>query len=188
MDKNRPFTIWLTGMPCSGKTTIAEALIKKLENYKSLDLCKEKNPLEYYKLISLDGDDLRGKLNRDLSFSTADRKENLRRVGHIAQLFNEKGICVVCSFVSPTEELRDEAISKIENVVLIHVECSAETCAKRDVKGMWAKAKLGEIKMFTGFNSPYDNPEHPDIVLNTEEKTIEECVETIFDYFKLIAN
>ena len=164
----KPITIWLTGMPCSGKTTIAKRLI---ETYKSYDTY-----LADFRVVSLDGDDLRDKLNSDLGFSPEDRKENLRRVGHLAQLFNDKNICTVCSFVSPTEELREEALDKIERCILVYVKCSAETCAERDVKGMWAKAKAGEIKMFTGYSAPFDDPQHADLVLNTEASTVDDCV------------
>jgi adenylyl-sulfate kinase len=173
-ESNRPFfTIWLTGLPCSGKTTISKALIERLNGDLSLNRGR--------RFISLDGDDLRSKLNSDLGFSPEDRKENLRRVGNLAQLFNEKELNVVCSFVSPTEDLRNTAIEHIDNVFLVFVECSANKCAERDVKGMWAKAKTGEIKMFTGYSAPYDIPQEPDLVLNTEESTLDECVDKLLE-------
>jgi adenylylsulfate kinase len=168
-ESDRPFfTIWLTGLPCSGKTTISKALLERLNNDLSLNRGR--------RFVSLDGDDLRSKLNSDLSFSHEDRRENLRRVGHLSQLFNEKELNVICSFVSPTEDLRNTAIESIDNVFLVFVECSADKCAERDVKGMWAKAKTGEIPMFTGFSAPYDIPKDPDLVLNTEDLTLDECV------------
>jgi len=171
-ESDRPFfTIWLTGLPCSGKTTIAKALIKKLNDDLSLNRGR--------RFISLDGDDLRSKLNSDLGFSPEDREENLRRVGHLAQLFNEKEVNVVCSFVSPNDELRETATQHIDNVFLVFVDCSAKTCAERDVKGMWAKAKAGEIKMFTGYSAPFDAPKEPDLKLNTETLNLEECVNQI---------
>jgi adenylylsulfate kinase len=169
--ENPFFTIWLTGLPCSGKTTIANALMEKLNSDLSLN-----RGIDF---INLDGDDLREKLNSDLTFTPEDRKENLRRVGHVAQLFNSKGINVICSFVSPNEELRDEALTHLDNSFLVFVNCSAEKCAERDVKGMWKKAKSGEIKMFTGFSAPYDNPESPDLTLDTEKFTISECVDQV---------
>jgi len=165
------FTIWLTGLPCSGKTTIAKRLIEKLNQDRSLN--------RGIKFINLDGDDLRSKLNEDLSFTPEDRAENLRRVGHLANLFNEKGLNVVCSFVSPTEELRECALKNINNVFTVFVKCSSEKCAERDVKGMWKKAKAGEIKMFTGLTAPYDPPNDPDLILGTEESTVEECVDKL---------
>ena len=173
-ESNKPyFTIWLTGLPCSGKTTISKALIKKINEDLSLNRGR--------RFVSLDGDDLRSKLNSDLGFSPKDRNENLRRVGHLAQLFNEKEMNVVCSFVSPTEDLRNEALKHIDNVFLIFVKCSAEKCAERDVKGMWAKAKAGKIKMFTGYSAPYDIPEESDLVLDTEELTLDQCVDKIIE-------
>ena len=173
-ESSRPFfTIWLTGLPCSGKTTISKALLERLNN----DLLLNRGR----RFVSLDGDDLRGKFNSDLGFSHEDRKENLRRVGHLSQLFNEKELNVVCSFVSPTDDLRDEALNHIDNVFLVFVECSADKCAERDVKGMWAKAKTGEIPMFTGYSAPYDIPKDADLVLNTENLTLDECVDKLLD-------
>ena len=166
------FTIWLTGLPCSGKTTIANALAERLNNHLSF-----KNR----KFISLDGDDIRAKLNSDLGFSQKDREENLRRIGHLAQLFNDKELNVICSFVSPNDELRETATKYIKNVFLVFVNCSAETCEKRDVKGMWAKARTGEIKMFTGYSAPFYPPKNPDLTINTEDLGIEECVNILIE-------
>lgn len=162
MEKGK--TVWLTGLCCSGKTTIA----KKIEN------------LTDY--INLDGDDLRAKLNSDLTFTPEDRAENLRRIGHIAQLFNEKGLNIICSFVSPTESLRECALKHIDNVYIIYIKCSVEECERRDVKGMYAKARSGEIPMFTGVSSPYDVPKNPDLVLDTENYALDECVDQLL-YF-----
>jgi bifunctional enzyme CysN/CysC len=163
-------TVWLTGMPCSGKTTIAKALQIEL---------RERN----INAICLDGDDLRSKLNEDLGFSDADRKENLRRASHISQLFNDKGTIVVSSFVSPTNDLRDNIQGIITNMKMVYVKCSAEECARRDVKGMWARAKSGEIKGFTGYDAPFDEPNSPDLVVDTEKFSVEECVEMIIKEF-----
>ena len=163
-------TIWLTGMPCSGKTTIAQSLQMELT---------ERN----VNAICLDGDDLRSKLNEDLGFSPEDRKENLRRASHISQLFNDKGIVVISSFVSPTNDLRDKIHSIITNIKLVYVKCSAEECANRDVKGMWARAKSGEIKGFTGYDAPFDDPINPDLVLDTEKLSKKECVDSIIAAF-----
>jgi adenylylsulfate kinase len=159
-------TIWLTGMPCSGKTTIAN---KMHENF-------EFNGIN---TITLDGDDLRARFNDDLGFSPEDRRENLRRVAHLCQLMNEKGVGVVASFVSPTDDARKIVDDIVEKIQWVYVECSPEECAKRDVKGMWAKAKEGEIKNFTGYDAPYNPPAHPDIVVNTEEHDLDVCVHKI---------
>ena len=160
-------TIWLTGLPCSGKTTIAKR-IEYLTSY-----------------INLDGDDLRTKLNSDLSFTPEDRAENLRRVGHLSQLFNDKRINVICSFVSPTDELREEAFKSIKNLFIVYVKCSPETCAKRDEKGMWKKARSGEIPMFTGYSAPYNPPENADLVLDTEELDLDSCVDKLLEVIDL---
>jgi adenylyl-sulfate kinase len=165
-----PFcTIWLTGLPCSGKTTIAKALEKRLNNEREDTF------------VCLDGDDLRMKLNSDLGFSVEDRRENLRRVGHVAQLFNDKGWNVICSFVSPTDSLREAALSNVKRVYLVLIDCSSDKCAERDVKGMWAKAKTGEIPMFTGYSAPFDKPENADLTVNTETLTVDECVDLIIN-------
>jgi adenylyl-sulfate kinase len=171
--ENPFFTIWLTGLPCSGKTTIAKRLIEALNEDRSLN--------RGIKFVNLDGDDLRSKLNEDLSFTPEDRAENLRRVGHLASLFNDKGLNVVCSFVSPTEELRECALKNIDNVFTVFIKCSAEKCSERDVKGMWKKAKSGEIPMFTGLTAPYNPPESPDLVLDTENSTVEECIKELIN-------
>jgi adenylyl-sulfate kinase len=154
-------TIWLTGLPCSGKTSLAKR-IEHLTDY-----------------VNIDGDDLRGKLNSDLSFTPKDRAENLRRVSHIAKLFNDKGINVICSFVSPTEGLRNEAFQNIDNIYVVYIKCSPGECERRDVKGMWAKARAGEIPMFTGLTAPYDPPKNPDLVLDTEKLSLESCIDKL---------
>jgi len=163
-------TIWLTGMPCSGKTTISNYL---QEEFKNRGHC----------FATLDGDDLREKLNSDLGFSEEDRAENLRRVGHLAQLFNDKGIPVICSFVSPTEKLRKIALEKIKISYLIYVDCPAEECARRDVKGMWELARKGVIKNFTGFSAPFEPPQKPDLTIRTKDLTIEESISKIIENY-----
>ena len=154
-------TIWLTGLCCSGKTTIAKK-IESLTDY-----------------INLDGDDLRSKLNSDLSFTPEDRAENLRRIGYIAQLFNDKGLNVICSFVSPTEDLRECAFKHIKDLYIIYIKCSVEECERRDVKGMWKKARSGEIPMFTGYSAPYHPPKNPDLILDTEKLSLDECIDNL---------
>src|SRR5687767_12966357 len=129
-------TLWLTGRPCAGKTTIAKRLREELAR---LGL----------PTASLDGDDVRGRLNADLGFSDKDRRENLRRVGHVAQLFNDNGIFVIATFVTPTNEMRDLVRGIVSNFKLCYVNCSPKLCEERDVKGMYKKARKGEIKEFT---------------------------------------
>jgi adenylyl-sulfate kinase len=166
-DKN--FTIWLTGLPCSGKTTIAKKLKQKIENIG-------------YKIVHLDGDDVRQGLNSDLGFSKKDRNENLRRISHVAELFNEKSCPVIASFVSPTNDYRKMIRKIINNIILIYVNCSVRECEKRDVKGMYKKARKGEIKKFTGISAPFESPKNPEIIVDTEKQNLDESVEIILNY------
>jgi len=161
-------TIWLTGLPCSGKTTIAKRLKEELDN-------------RGFKTVHLDADDIRNKLNSDLGFSPADRKENLRRVAHVAKLFNDNGNFVIASFVSPNEEYRRMIKEVIGNFKLVFVKCRLEVCEKRDVKGMYKKARTGEIHDFTGISAPFEEPPDAEIVVNTEYSTVEECVKEVLD-------
>lgn len=164
-------TLWLTGLPCSGKTTIAKRLKKELNNLG-------------YRIVHLDGDAVRDTLNNDLGFSDADRKENLRRIAHVAKLFNENGNFVIASFVSPTERLRKMIKEIITNFKMIYVKCGVGTCEKRDVKGMYKKAKNGEIPDFTGVSAVFEEPKDADITIDTEKKDLETCVNDILEIFK----
>lgn len=158
-------TLWLTGLPCSGKTTLAKRLKEELDN-------------RGYHTIHLDGDDVRGALNEDLGFSPEDRKENLRRVAHVAKLFNKNGILVIASFVSPTNELREMVREIIGNFRLVYAKCALETCEQRDVKGMYKRARLHEISEFTGVTAPFEEPS-ADLVVDTENKNVDACVDEI---------
>ena len=164
-------TIWLTGLPCAGKTTIANRLEEEINNRRG------------YKTFRLDGDVVRGKgrLNEDLGFSYQDRKENLRRVANVARMFNETKTTVIASFVSPRRDLREmvkEIIGK-DRFKLIYVKCPLEICKQRDTKGMYARARRGEIKEFTGVSAPYEEPLNPLITVNTHKQDLESCVESI---------
>ena len=159
-------TLWLTGLPCSGKTTLAKRIKEELDN-------------RGYKAVSLDGDDVRGRLNKDLGFSKEDRSENLRRIAHVAKLFNKNGNFVIASFVSPTNEYRKMVKEIIGNFKLVYVNCSVEACEKRDVKGMYKKARKGEIKDFTGISAPFEAPDSADIIVDTENNNLETCVNAI---------
>ncbi|MBP7509338.1 MAG: adenylyl-sulfate kinase [Prolixibacteraceae bacterium] len=168
---NTNTVLWFTGLSGSGKTTIASALEKRLIE-------------EGYKVLLLDGDDLRKGLNKDLGFSEADRMENLRRASEVAKLFAGKGFIVLCSFVSPTENLRSmtkEIIGDI-NFTLIFVNTPLDICEERDVKGLYAKARAGLIPDFTGISAPFEEPVNPDITVNTTKMNVDECVNTILDY------
>lgn len=161
-------TLWLTGLPCAGKTTLAKRLKEELDN-------------KGYNTTHLDGDDVRGQLNEDLGFSKEDRTENLRRVAHVARLFNRSGIFVIASFVSPTNEMREMIKNIVGNFKLVYVKCDIGVCEERDTKGMYRRARLGEIPEFTGISAPFEEPNNTDIIVDTEKKSVEVSVKTILD-------
>ena len=162
--------VWLTGLSGSGKTTIANFVSRQLHN------------VGVYTQV-LDGDNIRLGINKNLSFSNQDRKENIRRIAEVAKLFVEAGVVTFCCFVSPTREMRKLAKNVIgENDFFeVFVSTNLETCETRDVKGLYKKARRGEIKDFTGVSSPFESPENPDLVLNTEDKSINEIGNTLIN-------
>ncbi|MDN3643638.1 adenylyl-sulfate kinase [Lutimonas halocynthiae] len=165
--------LWFTGLSGSGKSTIANALEHKLH-------------VEGIKTYALDGDNIRKGINNDLTFSPEDRKENIRRIAEIANLMVDAGVVVLAAFVSPYKKDR-ENIARIvgnDNFVEIFVNTSIEECEKRDVKGLYKKARAGEIKDFTGVNAPYEAPENPEVEIITDGLSIEECVLKIYDKIK----
>ena len=165
----KPLLIWLSGLSGSGKSTIANELEKKLF---------ENGYLSYL----LDGDNIRIGLNKDLGFSDNDRKENIRRISEVSKLMLDAGLIVITAFISQLEEERELAKSlvKEENYFLVHVNCSVEKCEERDVKGLYKKARAGEIKNFTGIDSPYEVPDNPNLILDTEKESVNESVNKIF--------
>ena len=168
LNGHQSFLIWFTGLSGSGKSTIANALESKLFEKK-------------IRTYTLDGDNIRKGINEDLSFSPEDRTENIRRIAEISKLFVDAGIVVLAAFVSPYRKDRN-AIKNIvgkNNFVEVYVNTSVEECEKRDVKGLYKKARMGEIKDFTGVNAPYEAPESPDIEINTLQLTVEESVSKI---------
>ena len=160
--------VWLTGLSGSGKTTIANFVSRQLHNG------------GVYTQV-LDGDNIRLGINKNLSFTDQDRKENIRRIAEVAKLFVEAGVVTFCCFVSPTREMRKLAKNVIgENDFFeVFVSTNLETCETRDVKGLYKKARRGEIKDFTGVSSPFESPVNPDLVLNTEDKSINEIGNTL---------
>lgn len=152
-----PKVIWLTGLSGSGKTTLATHL-------------KEVLMEQGYPCYILDGDQVRKGLNQDLGFSPADRKENLRRIGEVSKLFLDAGLFVIAAFISPYEEDRQMVKRMFEpgQFVEVYVQCSLEECEARDPKGLYNKARKGEIVHFTGISAPYEIPNKPDIIINTE--------------------
>ena len=173
LTNQKPILIWLSGISGSGKSTIANELEKKLY---------ENNFLSYL----LDGDNIRIGLNKDLGFTDDDRKENIRRISEVSRLMLDAGLIVITAFISPFKEERQLAKSLVleENYFLVHVDCSVEKCEERDVKGLYKKARAGEIKNFTGIDSPYEVPENPNIIVNTEKENVDESVEKIFNAIK----
>ena len=161
--------IWFTGLSGSGKSTIANALERKLFEEGKVTML-------------LDGDNVRTGICNNLGFSIDDRKENIRRIAEVAKLFKENGQIVLCSFVSPTEDIRTLAKNIIgaSDFKEIFVATSLEECEKRDVKGLYKKARLGLIKEFSGIDSPFEIPEKPDIKIETENNSVESCVDLIY--------
>jgi adenylyl-sulfate kinase len=168
---NEGYTLWLTGLSGAGKTTVALALESKL---------KERGA----KIERLDGDVVREGLTRDLGFSKEDRDKNIERVTFVAKLLSRNGVGVIASFISPYRAARDLARRETTNFIEVHVNASLDTCIKRDVKGMYAKAIAGEIKNFTGVSDPYEAPENPELVLTTDTETVEESVAKVLSYLE----
>jgi adenylylsulfate kinase len=169
----RGCTIWLTGLSGSGKSTIAVAAEKALA---------QKGRLTYI----LDGDNIRHGLNSNVGFSPADRTENIRRIGEVSKLFTDAGIIVFTSFISPYRADRD-AVRKIMgegDFIEAWVQASVDTCEGRDVKGLYKKARAGEIKDFTGISAPYEEPLKPEVVLDTNGQTVDQCVGTLIGYLQ----
>jgi len=171
--KQRGATIWFTGLSGSGKSTVAIALEQALYSIGKLS-------------YRLDGDNVRLGINKNLGFSEEDRKENIRRIGEIAKLFGDAGVISLSSFISPYLADRDEVRHLHEQAGLefieVHVDCSLAVAEERDPKGLYKKARAGEIKNFTGIDDPYEAPENPEIHLKSDEMTLEQEVAIIIDY------
>jgi adenylyl-sulfate kinase len=159
-------TVWFTGLPCSGKTTVADGVAEKLRG-------------QGYKVERLDGDIVRRSLTSDLGFSKEDRDENIKRVTFVAKLLTRNGVIVLATFVSPYVERRRKSREEIGEFMEVYVRCSVEECMKRDVKGMYRKALAGEITGFTGVDDPYEEPQSPELVLDTDKETVEESVQKV---------
>ncbi len=171
--KHKPCVVWFTGLNCSGKSTIANALEIKL------------NKLGYHTYL-LDGDNIRHGLNKDLGFSPEDRMENMRRVGEVAKLFVDAGVITLCAFISPFKDTRKKirGLFEEEEFIEVYVDTPLEVCKQRDVKGHYRKALMGEIKGFTGIDSPYEPPENAEIIIKTAECNIDDACEKILTYLK----
>lgn len=171
LNKQQSAILWFTGLSGSGKSTIANAVEEYLHRHS-------------IRTYILDGDNVRHGLNGDLGFSDEDRKENIRRIGEVSKLFIDAGVMVLTSFISPFKEDR----SFVRNIVHehefieIYIRCPLTVCEKRDIKGLYEKARKGEIKKFTGIDSPYESPDKPEVVVDTSVLSIDQCVGVIVDY------
>ena len=170
-NNHHSFVLWFTGLSGSGKSTVANAVAKALF---------DKNIRNYV----LDGDNVRFGLNKNLGFSAEDRTENIRRIGEVSKLFVDSGQVVLTAFISPVQEDRAQVREILEGneFLEVYVECPLEECEKRDPKGLYKKARSGEIRDFTGIDSPYESPANPELTINTSTQSVEECVQTVIEY------
>jgi len=169
--------LWFTGLSGAGKSTLAHAVHELLFR-------------QGWHTYVLDGDNVRHGLNGDLGFSDRDRQENIRRIGEVGKLFVDAGVVVLAAFISPFREDRDRVRSLIEpgEFIEIYVKCDLDVCEKRDTKGLYQKARSGEIPQFTGISSPYEAPETPELVIDTGKLTIEESVAKVLQYLEHVTH
>jgi adenylylsulfate kinase len=167
-DLTQGLTVWLTGLPSAGKTTLAHALEKRLL-------------ADGHRVEVLDGDVVRTHLTKGLGFSREDREENVRRIGFVAHLLSRNGVVAVASVISPYRAVRDE-LRELHGgrFFEVHVATPVEVCSERDVKGLYAKQRAGELHGLTGVDDPYEAPLHPEVVIHTENQTLEQSVETLW--------
>lgn len=170
-NQHNSFLLWFTGLSGSGKSTIANVVEQKLHQMG-------------VKTFTLDGDNIRKGINKDLTFSPEDRTENIRRIAEVANLMVNAGLVTLAAFVSPYKKDRASirSIVKDVNFVEIYINTSVEECERRDVKGLYKKARAGEIKNMTGISAPYETPENPEIEINTEEESVDVAAQRIIDF------
>ena len=168
---HRSFVLWFTGLSGAGKSTLAHAVEQRLF---------ELNCATYV----FDGDNVRHGLCSDLGFSQRDREENIRRIGEMVKLFTEAGTIAITAFISPIQKDRDSvrALFKPGEFIEVYCRCSLGTCEQRDVKGLYAKARQGLIPNFTGISAPYEAPQSPEIIVDTDQSSLDECVEKVIAY------
>jgi len=171
-NNHKSFVLWFTGLSGSGKSTLANSVEKSLFNSNG-------------KTMILDGDTVRKGLCSDLTFSAKDRSENIRRVSELAKIIVDTGVIVLSAFISPFKEDRKLAKSVLgDDMIEIYLDCPLEVCENNDVKGLYAKARSGEIPNFTGIDSPYEIPDNPDLIIKTAEHDIETCTGQIIKYIE----
>ncbi|RSK41517.1 adenylyl-sulfate kinase [Mangrovimonas spongiae] len=179
LNGHNSFLLWFTGLSGSGKSTIANVVEQKLHQ-------------KGIKTYTLDGDNIRKGINKDLTFAPEDRTENIRRIAEIAHLMVDAGLVTLAAFVSPYKKDRENirSIVKDVNFVEVYINTSVEECERRDVKGLYKKARAGEIKNMTGISAPYEAPETPDIEIKTEHESVEAAAQRIVEYItpKLSSN
>ena len=173
LNDHRSVVLWFTGLSGSGKSTLAHALEEKLFQ-------------KGCRTFVLDGDNVRHGLNSNLDFSDADRGENIRRISEVSKLMLEAGLIVMTAFISPFTEDRNTARNLIKNDNFIEIYCKAsiETCEKRDVKGLYKKARAGKITNYTGIDSPYEAPVNPELIINTDKESLDESISKILSYLQ----
>lgn len=166
---HQSFILWFTGLSASGKSSIANAFARRLFE-------------ENKQAFVLDGDNIRHGLNNDLGFDEVSRKENIRRIGEVSKLFVESGQIVLTAFISPYREDRQVVRNLVQDgeFIEVFVKASVEACEKRDPKGLYKKARNNEIPNFTGISAPYEEPENPEVVLDSENESIEQCVQQLY--------
>jgi adenylylsulfate kinase len=173
LNNHKSAIIWFTGLSGSGKSTLAHSVEEELHNLGS-------------RTFVLDGDNVRHGLSSNLTFSDDDRKENIRRIGEVAKLMMEAGVIAMTAFISPFKEDRNLARRLVSQGDFIEIYCKAslKTCESRDVKGLYKRARAGEIKNYTGIDSPYEAPESPELIINTEGESLENSVAKVIDFLK----
>ncbi|MDX8360513.1 MULTISPECIES: adenylyl-sulfate kinase [Bacillaceae] len=173
LNNHKSCVLWFTGLSGSGKSTLANAVEVKLHETR-------------VRTYVLDGDNIRHGLNKDLGFSENDRKENIRRIGEVSKLFTDSGQIVLTAFISPFREDRNSVRELFSNheFIEVYVKCPLEVCETRDPKGLYDKARKGEIPEFTGISSPYEPPEQPELIIESNKLSIEQSVEQVINYLK----
>ena len=170
LNSHQSVLLWFTGLSGAGKSTLAHALEERLYQMGN-------------HTFVLDGDNVRHGLSGDLGFSDEDRIENIRRISEVANLFVEAGVIVLTAFISPFRSDRDKARSLVgKDFIEVYCKCPVTTCEQRDVKGLYSSARAGEIKEFTGISSPYEEPLHPELSIDTDSHSIDQCVEQLLEY------
>jgi len=173
LNGHKSAVIWFTGLSGSGKSTLAHAVEEKLFN-------------KDCRTFVLDGDNVRHGLSFNLGFSDDDRKENIRRIGEVAKLMTEAGVIIIVAFISPFKKDRNMVRNLIPHSDFIEIYCNAslEICEKRDVKGLYKRARAGEIKHYTGIDSPYEAPEDPELIIDTEQETLNRSVSEVISFLQ----